>query len=157
MRKRSLEIVDEAVEKNPLNPMMVEVELYPVLVVNGKAKFDFELRVVCKSEPFNESEPKYPFVDEAYVDEKRVDEALVNVCLPVQLLALPKLIPTESAETERVESTAKSIVLLVERSPPPVRPFPAVMVTAFDAGVKPKSDDDAALLTLPFVPTYAKP
>ena len=34
---RSPEIVDDAVEKNPLNPMTVEVELYPVLTVNGKA------------------------------------------------------------------------------------------------------------------------
>ena len=32
--------VDEAVEKSPLKPMTVEVELYPVLTVNGKAKVE---------------------------------------------------------------------------------------------------------------------
>ena len=35
-RYRELEIVDEAVEKKPFRPRTVEVELYPVLDVNGK-------------------------------------------------------------------------------------------------------------------------
>ena len=32
--------VDDAVEKSPLNPMTVDVELYPVLTVNGNANVD---------------------------------------------------------------------------------------------------------------------
>ena len=37
-RKREEEMVEEAVEKKPLRPRTVEVELYPVLTVNGKEK-----------------------------------------------------------------------------------------------------------------------
>ena len=36
-RRSGAEIVDEAVEKKPLNPRTVDVELYPVCTENGKA------------------------------------------------------------------------------------------------------------------------
>jgi hypothetical protein len=40
-RKKSFDMVDDAVEKNPFNPRTVVVELYPTLTVNGKeVKFE---------------------------------------------------------------------------------------------------------------------
>ena len=40
-------MVDEAVEKNPFRPSTVDVELYPVLTVNGNAA----LEIVIGDEP----------------------------------------------------------------------------------------------------------
>ena len=54
-RKRSFENVEEAVENSPpvKNPIVVEVELYPVLTVNGKAKL-----LVTVSAPFERDSPE---------------------------------------------------------------------------------------------------
>ena len=52
-RYRLLPKVDEAVEKRPLNPMTVVVELYPVLTVNGK---EAKLESLLNQESFTDDE-----------------------------------------------------------------------------------------------------
>lgn len=108
------EIVSPLVEERPpalveaIPPAKVEVELFPKRV---------EVAVVPIEMPLKE--------------ESLVVEALLKVCSPVQVLAVARLSPKESAETESVESTATSTVAEAPReiAPPPVRPEPAVTVS----------------------------
>ena len=68
---KAFENVDEAVENRPpVNPIVVDVELYPVLTVNGKAAL--ELSVVCKSVPPSVIEPAIRLVVLAVMNEPYV-------------------------------------------------------------------------------------
>ena len=61
-------------------------------------------------------------------------------------------------ESERSVVDAVLSVIVQERLV--VRSYPVplmVRVMAFEAGVNPKNDEDAAVFTFPFVPVYANP
>ena len=61
--------------ESPPNPIVAPESVIGQVV---EMVFCFPLSVVCKSFPPSESEPKYAFVDEAYVEEKAVEEAYGN-------------------------------------------------------------------------------
>jgi len=63
------------------------------------------------------------------------------------------VLESESKVVEAVLSVIVQERLVVRSYPVPL----IVRVMAFDAGVNPKSDDDAAVLSRLFEPTYANP
>ena len=79
--------------------------------------------------------------------ESPVEEAYAKVWSFVHVLL------SESNVEEAVESVIVQDLLAERSYPVPLM----VMVVAFEAGVNPKSDDEAAVLTFPLEPTYASP
>jgi hypothetical protein len=137
-RYRLPPIVDEAVEKKPFSPSTVVVELYPVLTVNGHANDDFELSVVCRSVPLSEIVPARRLVVEAVVNDAYVVDEYEKVWRAFHVLAVD--VPN-----------ARENVLSDVKSPPPNSGYVVEIVLAFDAGVNPKIEDEAAVLSVPLL------
>ena len=119
--------------ESPLKPIVAPVRVIGQVV---EMVFCLPLSDDCKSVPLSDRVPKYALVDEAYVEEKRVDEALVKFC------SLLHVFESERSVVDAVLSVIVQERLVVRSYPVPLM----VRVMAFEAGVNPKSDDEAAVV-----------